>query len=171
MKLTQGKRNEIIAVLVSKSFPIEKEIELEKVISDKLMKLESFQTPIMLYRDYPAYVWHSSICRIDDKTVGLNFSYAMTNYGVIKFKTDDLPPDIVEAFYNLMEFRNAKADFKAALGKTLEACSTSKQLIDMVPSTKSFFNERNTATQLVPKELVDKVNGVLEVCKSNEEGE
>lgn len=164
MKLTLEKKREISTVLEAKSFPTEKENELQKVISDKLEKLAVFQTPTMLCREYPDYVHGASLCYIGDEKISLNFRYAIlcTDFDSIRLKSESLSPDIVEALDRLTEFRSTRAGFKAALEKTLQACSTSKQLTDLIPGTKPFFDQNSPAAQLVPKELVDKVNTVLE---------
>lgn len=167
MKLSLEKKREIITVLVSKSFPTEKERELEGAISDKLESFDVFKIPIMLYKEYSVYVHGVSTCYINDEVISLNFRYATRAcyYDNIYLKTKDLPLDIVEAFNKLCAWRKARADFKKDLKDTLVACNKSKQFTDLVPSAKSLFEEKNTDTQLVPKELVDRVNGILGGCK------
>lgn len=166
MKLSLEKKKEIITVLVSKSFPTEKERELEGSISDELEKLDVFKIPIMLFKEYSAYILSKNTCYINDEIINLNFSYATRGYYTnVYLNTKDLSLDIIAAFNKLCAWRKAKADFKKDLTNTVIACNTSKQFTDLVPSAKSLFEEKNASTQLVPKDLIDRVNGILGGCK------
>lgn len=171
MKLTQGKRNEILQTLVNEAYSKETENRFLADLSEELKKLEMFKIPIMLYNNYPEYVRPEYGCYISmdylykdvDKYFKLTFTYASANYFPITIKLNNLPSEVIEIVNNIAIFRKGRNDFRTNLKKVLDSCNTSTQLINLIPDTSRFFNELPKNTQVIPKELIDKVNSVIKI--------
>lgn len=171
MKLTQGKRNEILQTLVNEAYSKETENKFLADLSEELKKLKIFEIPIMLYNNYPKYVRPENGCYIsgnyldkyEDKYFELTFTYANAGYLPMTIQLNNLPSEVIEIVNNIAIFRKGKSDFRANLRRVLDSCNTSTQLINLIPDTSRFFNELPKNTQVIPKELIDKVNSVIKI--------
>ena len=169
MKLTKEKKREILNTLVYEAYSIEAENRLLADLSDELKTLEMFEIPIMLYNKYPHYVRPEHMCYIygdlPNNSYGkwfcLTFTYASYDYEAKQIQLNYLPSEVIEIVNEIISFEERRNIFRKNLEKIFSSCNTSKQLIDLIPTTSRFFNDLPKNTQVIPKELIDEINSVI----------
>lgn len=180
MKLTQTIKDNVVERMVERFFPKDRIAVMEQKLAEMWLKASpEAQMARRIYEEYPDYVIRSNEARIitdANETMYIRYSFHLaerrsngntyTSTPVILMKnykeTNASFYNALSAYAQLMREREA---FKQNLKRVLASCSTSAQIVKLVPETAECFTQTDDTTALVDKQTLDALNRSLEMYR------
>ena len=173
MKLTQAIKDNVVDRMVEKFFPKDRIAEMENRLAEMWLKASpEAQTAKRMYEEYPDYVIRTNEAKIItdlNEMMYIRYSFYLaerksngnnyTSSPVIVMKnfqeTNASFHNALSAYAQLMREREV---FKQNLKRVLASCSTSAQVVKLVPETSECFVQTENDIALVDKQTLDALN-------------
>lgn len=180
MKLTQALKDNVVERMVEKFFPRDKVADMENRLAEMWLNASpEAQTAKRMYEEYPDYVIRTNEAKIVtdlNEMMYIRYSFYLaerklngsnyTSTPVILMKNyQETNATFYKALSTYVQVMREREAFKQNLKRVLASCSTSAQIVKLVPETAECFVQTEDSTALVDKQTLDALNRSLEMYR------